>query len=250
MSYGRQFIRELKREIRAAQRGLARGWTTGMVNLRNFARRMREFELDYVALSVGGPLPERSAPPRSFIQRQLPLPPEPLSMQVLNYRLRRVAEADNVRGVVLIFEELYAGLATLQNLRQSIHRLRQAGKEVIVYTPYLDMEHYFVAAAADRIIAPPVADFAAIGVLRLEVFGSATRSDCDPACSNFDFVLDLGAYQPGISRRFVAFADGLESLLEREVDLVFEERMRPHFRQAVDQTGEVIFEAGDLPVAA
>jgi protease IV len=170
MRYGRQFIRQLKREIRAIQRAAQRGWTTSMVDLRNFVRRARQFELDYVVMPIGGPLPERAAPPRSFIQRQLPLPPEPLSMQALNYRFNRIAQADNVRGVVLAFEGIYAGPATLQNLRQAIHRLRQAGKTVVVYTPYLDMEHYFAAAAADLIIAPPSADFAAVGVQSEAIF--------------------------------------------------------------------------------
>jgi protease IV len=170
MNYARQFIRELKREIRAIQRGLERSWTTAGVNLRNAIRRARQFELDYVIISIGGSLPERSAPPRSFIQRQLPLPPAPLSMQALNYRFNRVAEADNVRGVVLVLEGLTAELATLQNLRRAIDRLREAGKTVIVYTPYLDIDHYFVAAAADQIIAPPAADFDAVGVRAEAVF--------------------------------------------------------------------------------
>jgi protease IV len=169
-SYGRQFIRELKREIRMVQRSLEHSWTAGMVALRNWLRQMRHLKLDYVLIPVGGPLPERAAPPRTFIQRQLPLPPETLSLQALNYRFQRIAQADNVRGVVLVFEGLTAGLATLQNLRQSISRLRAAGKEVVVYTPYLDMEHYFAATAANRIIAPPVADFAAVGVRTEAVF--------------------------------------------------------------------------------
>jgi len=169
-SYGRQFIRDLKREIRQVQRYLERSWINNMVALRNGIRRLRHFELDYVVIPVGGPLPERAAPPRTFIQRQLPLPPETLSLQALNYRFHRIAQADNVRGVVLVFEGLTAGLATLQNLRQSISRLRAAGKEVVVYTPYLDTEHFFAATAADRIIAPPVADFTAVGVRTEAVF--------------------------------------------------------------------------------
>jgi len=169
-SYGRQFIRDLKREVREVQRRLERSWTNSMVALRNGIRQLRRFELDYVLIPVGGPLPERAAPPLTFFQRQLPLPPETLSLQALNYRFRCIAQADNVRGVVLIFEGLTAGLASLQNLRQSISRLRAAGKEVVVYTPYLDMEHFFAATAANRIIAPPIADFAAVGVRTEAIF--------------------------------------------------------------------------------
>lgn len=88
------------------------------------------------------------------------------------------------------------------------------------------------------------------GVSRLDAFGSATRQDFDPATSDFDFVIDFSDYGRGVARRFVEFADALEALLGRRVDLVFEERMRPRFREAVDETREVVCEQGDRPVAA
>ncbi|MCB0031811.1 MAG: hypothetical protein KDE28_28065, partial [Anaerolineales bacterium] len=47
---------------------------------RNGLRRLRAPRLDYVVVPLSGPLPERDGPPRNFIQRQLPLPPEPLTM--------------------------------------------------------------------------------------------------------------------------------------------------------------------------
>ncbi len=105
--------------------------------------------------------------PRSFIERQLPLPPPPLSMEVVNRRLQAIADADNVKGVVFLFQGFGAGLATLQNLHRSLMRLRESGKEVIVYTPMLDIASYYVASAADRIIVPPSTQFDVLG-LRME----------------------------------------------------------------------------------
>ncbi len=67
-------------------------------------------------------------------------------------------------GSSYLLRNLGGGLGTLQNLRQSIERLRAAGKEVIIYTPYLDMRHYYIATVADRIIAPPSAKFDAVGL--------------------------------------------------------------------------------------
>ena len=154
----------LRRDLQAAGRSLADGWHTAGINLRNALRRMRQARLDYVVLPVGGPLPERNGPPRGFIERRLPLPPDPLTLQALNYRLRAVADADNVRGVLFVFRGFGAGLATLQNFRAAVARLRAAGKEVIVYTPYLDLAHYYAAAAADCIIAPPGAHFEFLGL--------------------------------------------------------------------------------------
>lgn len=133
------------------------------IRLRNRLRR-RGAPLDYVILPVGGSLPERSGPPRGFLQRRLPLPPEPLSLQQLNAQLQAIADADNVRGVVFIFRGFAAGLATLQNFRRAVERLREAGKDTVVYTPYLDLPHYYAATPAGRIIIPPSARFEALGL--------------------------------------------------------------------------------------
>lgn len=133
-------------------------------NSRNQARRWRKAQVGYVVLSVGGPLPERSDPPRGFVQRQLPLPKPPLSMEALNTRLEAIGDADNVQGVLFLFRGFETGLGTLQNFRQAVQRLRATGKEVIVFTPYLDLAHYYAASAADRIYAPPGATFDVLGL--------------------------------------------------------------------------------------
>jgi protease-4 len=75
-----------------------------------------------------------------------------------------VAEDDNVHGVVFVFRGFTAGLATLQNFRAAVARLRAAGKDAVVYTPYLDLAHYYAATAAARIIAPPGAQFDVLGL--------------------------------------------------------------------------------------
>ncbi len=60
------------------------------------------------------------------------------------------------------------------------------------------------------------------GVARLEVFGSAARgTDFDPAKSDADFLVE---FKPGSDLsaldQFFGFADALEALLGRPVDLV------------------------------
>ena len=158
------FSKALRRDLRVARQSLSEGLDTLGVDWRNLLRRLRRAHVDYVVLPVGGPLPERAAPPRGFIERRLPLPPDPFSLQQLNNRLRMVAEADNVHGVVFVFRGFTAGLATLQNFRTAVTRLRAAGKDAIVYTPYLDLAHYYAATAAARIIAPPGAQFEVLGL--------------------------------------------------------------------------------------
>lgn len=153
-----------RRTWRDFGRNLRDSWAITRMDFRNWRRKRQGARLDYIIMPLGGSFPERDGPPRSFIERRLPLPGPGLSMQGFNGRLQRIADADNVNGVVFLLRNLNAGLGTLQNLRQSIERLRAAGKEVVVYTPLLDMRHYFIATAADRIIAPPSAKFDAVGL--------------------------------------------------------------------------------------
>lgn len=161
---------ELQREVWQINRAVSDGWASAAVELRNAWKRMRKRYVDYVVLPVGGPFPERNGPPRGFIERRLPLPAEPLSLQLLNALLRDIGDADNTRGVVFIFRGFSAGPATLQNFRAAVGRLRAAGKEAIVYTPYLDLAHYYAATAADRIVAPPGARFEVLGLYAETVF--------------------------------------------------------------------------------
>ena len=165
-----RFFTELKRELKQVWQATADGWRRSRIAIRNWLREVRGVELDYVVMSLGGSLPERAAPPRSFLERQLPLPSPPLSMEILNRRLQVIADAGNVRGVIFVFRGFNTGLATLQSLRQSIQRLQAAGKEAIVFTPYLDVGHYYVASAAGRIIVPPGTQFEVLGLRLQAVF--------------------------------------------------------------------------------
>ena len=139
--------------------------------VRNWLRRLRHASVDYVIMPVSGSLPEREASRPGFLGRQLPWwPAPPLSMEYFNGRLRLIADADNVKGVLLIFRGIETGLATIQNLRSSLERLREAGKESVIFTPYLDLGHYYAASAADRIYAPPGATFNVLGLHAEVVF--------------------------------------------------------------------------------
>ena len=163
------WIRLLRAPFRA-WRELVVGFSIARVHFRNRIRKWRRSKIDYIVLPVGGPLPERDAPRRGFIERRLPFPAAAESMQQLNSRLQQIADADNVQGVLFIFRGFQTGLATLQNFRLSILRLREAGKKVIVYTPYLDAKHYYAAAVADRIIVPPGTQFEVLGLHAEVVF--------------------------------------------------------------------------------
>ena len=164
------FFNELASEIHQIWQGLSFGLDRASAGLRNQIRRLRRLEIDYVVIPLSGSLPERSGPPRGFLQRRLPLPDPPFSIEMLNNQLQAIADAKNVKGVVFVFKGLTAGLATIQNLRRAIQRLNEAGKSTVVFSPYLDLAHYFAASAADQIVVPPLSRFEVLGIRSETIF--------------------------------------------------------------------------------
>jgi len=88
-------------------------------------------------------------------------------------------------------------------------------------------------------------------IRKLDVFGSAATGAFNPESSDSDLVVDLGEYEPGVTRRFMGFADALESELGHRVELITEAQIQnPYFRHAVNQQRETLYEAGDGQAAA
>jgi predicted nucleotidyltransferase len=88
-------------------------------------------------------------------------------------------------------------------------------------------------------------------VRRLDVFGSAATGAFDPATSDIDFIVDLGEYERGVAKRYFRFADALEALLGRDVDLITEAQItNPYFRESVNSSRENVYEAGDRQAVA
>ena len=59
------------------------------------------------------------------------------------------------------------------------------------------------------------------GVIKLELFGSATRSDFNPETSDFDIFVDFAERGPGTgyADRFFGFIRELQELFERKLDI-------------------------------
>ena len=83
------------------------------------------------------------------------------------------------------------------------------------------------------------------GVRRLEVFGSATGEEFDPARSDIDFLVEF--QPPEGSSRFDAFfglKEGLEALLSHPVDLVDPSALdNPYFAETVAHTRQELYAA-------
>jgi len=90
------------------------------------------------------------------------------------------------------------------------------------------------------------------GVRRLDLFGSAASSRFDPGRSDLDFVATFAGTQvPGFADRYLGFAEALEALFGRPVDVITERPIRnPYFRQAADSTRQLLYDERDTPAAA
>ena len=90
------------------------------------------------------------------------------------------------------------------------------------------------------------------GVRRLDLFGSDATGAFDPATSDLDFVATFAdAQAPNYAEQFLDFAEALEVLFGRPVDLVIDRSIRnPAFRRAVDATREPLYDDRDAPAAA
>jgi uncharacterized protein len=79
-------------------------------------------------------------------------------------------------------------------------------------------------------------------VKRLEIFGSATTGAFRPESSDLDFIVDFGDEPLGPwAGRFLEFADTLESLFGRPVELIMPRSIQnPYFREAVDASRQLL----------
>lgn len=104
------------------------------------------------------------------------------------------------------------------------------------------------------ILDPHLAEIAEIckryGVRRLELFGSATTDAFDPRRSDFDFLLEFNANPSNLFNRYFGLKESLESLYDREVDLVMVGAMKnPFFIDSANKTRRLVYAAKDAQAA-
>ena len=85
------------------------------------------------------------------------------------------------------------------------------------------------------------------GVRRLDLFGSAATGRFDEATSDLDFVATFADTRtPGYADRYLGFAEALEELFGRSVDVVTERSIRnPYFRRAVEAARQPVYDERD-----
>jgi predicted nucleotidyltransferase len=89
------------------------------------------------------------------------------------------------------------------------------------------------------------------GVRRLEVFGSAATGEFDPEKSDIDLIYEFADSSTGLVERFLAFADGLEALFGRPIDLIpNRDFANPYFRYSVNKSRITVYELEGREAAA
>ncbi len=83
------------------------------------------------------------------------------------------------------------------------------------------------------------------GVIRLDVFGSAATGDFDPARSDIDMIATFSSTrEAGYADRYLDFADSLERLFGRNVDLITPGSIRnPVFAESIRRQAVTIYES-------
>jgi protease IV len=79
-------------------------------------------------------------------------------------RLRAIARDASARALVVQFDGLDAGWATLQELRDELLAVRRAGKKVFAYMVSGTGRDYYVASAADKIYLDPAGGLRIVGL--------------------------------------------------------------------------------------
>ena len=132
--------------------------------VRNAGVRLLGRPPDFVWIEAGGSLPEFETPV-GFLRRRLTPGPSPPTLEGLRARLERVSADGRPRGVVLRVRDIDAGWAALEELRRELFRFREGGGRVVAYLAEgVDTRAYYLACAADEILATPLATLSVIGV--------------------------------------------------------------------------------------
>lgn len=198
---------------------------------------------DFVLINIAGRLPEQRVHPqgwRGWLQRRFNPPRE--SLQVWRERLQLLAADPQVKGLIVTIGDLQAGLPAIESLRRSLLAFRTSGKRLIAFLVTANLYTYYLASAADTLMAPESAEFALHGLRTEATFLRAALDQLDVR-PQFHHIAEyksaanrlLYASMPEPQREMQAAL--LENTFEEVVAAIASARQQPieAIRQAVDQ---------------
>jgi len=124
-------------------------------------RRTRGRPPEYVTFLLESDLPALPDPPRPFWQRFTSRPR--LSVRELGERFDAITNDPRIKGVILHLRPVGMPMATLQDLRELVAKLRQSGRRVVAWAPFYTTGTYYLALACDEILLMPTGTVQALG---------------------------------------------------------------------------------------
>jgi protease-4 len=86
------------------------------------------------------------------------------ALTALVVRLRAIAADPSAKGLVVVFDGVGGGMATIEELRDELAAVRRAGKKVYAYMVAGSGRDYFIASAADKIYIDPAGGLRLVGM--------------------------------------------------------------------------------------
>jgi protease IV len=123
---------------------------------------------DYVLFLIESDLPALPDPPLPRWQRYFSK--RNLSMMELGKRFDLIARDARTKGIVLHLRPVPMSMATLQDLRELISKLRAAGKRVVAWAPFYTTGTYYLACACDEILLMPSGSVQPLGFATTGMF--------------------------------------------------------------------------------
>src|ERR1700681_3587491 len=122
----------------------------------------------FVIFILENDLPALPDPPRPLWQRFTSRPR--LSLTELGERFDAIARDPRIKGVVLHLRPVGMPMATLQDLRELIAKLRKANKRVVAWAPFYSTGTYYLASACDEVLLMPAGAIQPLGFATTGMF--------------------------------------------------------------------------------
>jgi protease-4 len=123
---------------------------------------------DYVTFLLEEAPPTLPDPPGPYWQRFVSQPP--LSVKELGERFDAIGRDSRTKGAILHLRPVPMPMATLQDLRELIAKLRSSGKRVVAWAPFYTTGTYYLASACDEILLMPAGIVRPLGFASTGVF--------------------------------------------------------------------------------
>jgi protease-4 len=123
---------------------------------------------DFVEFLLEEDLPALPDPPRPLWRRLTSRPR--LSIKELGERFDAIGRDPRITGVVLHLRPAGMPMASLQDLRELVAKLRQAGKRVVAWAPFYATGTYYLACACDEVLLMPVGMVLPMGLATTGMF--------------------------------------------------------------------------------